>query len=329
VDLSGLVAAGAATQGLLTPQLVKAAGLRREWLSRGARLGELHRVRRRVYSFTPLPALPRFVVTHDGVAAAYVTHVRAVLLSLGPGAAARGRTAAALRGWGLLVEPGRTVEVVVPHGLHPQTDPDVRCTQARDVEVGALAPVAGAAIALTTAVRTVIDCALELPLLQAVVICDSALRAGAVSLEELAARAKALPGREGASRVRRMIELADKESGSVLESVLRVRLLLAGVTGFATQAVLLNRRGGYLRRVDFCFSQAALVIEVDGHKWHPDPVLDRRVDNQLAAAGWRVMRYTWTDVLRRPAIVVAEIEEALRPGTPDLHLSLLAALAAA
>jgi very-short-patch-repair endonuclease len=329
MDLAALALVSLATQGQLTPRIVTAAGLRREWLSRGARTGDLHRLRPRVYALAPLPLLTRFVVTDKGVSPAYVAHARAVLLSLGPAAAGRGRTAAALRGWAMLVEPARTIDVVVRHGLHLRVPKDVKCAQARVLETEQIRPVDGAPMRVTTAARTVVDCALELPLVQAVVICDSALRAGEVNVDELAALARAIPGRRGAARMRRVLELCDPESGSVLESVLRVRMLLAGLSGFATQRVVRDRRGGYLRRVDFCFEAVLLIVEVDGQKWHPDPALDRRVDNRVVAAGWRVLRYTWADVVHDPQSVLAEIAEALQVGTESLHLGSFTGAAAA
>lgn len=321
MDLPALVALAAHTQGLLTPGLVLAAGLRREWLSRAARAGRLVLVQRRVYSFAPLPPLPRWVVTAEGVSPAYVLRVRAVLLGLGGEVAARGRTAAALRGWAMLVEPARTVEVVVRHGRHLRPGRHVRCAQAKRLQVEGLRPISGARMLVTTAARTVIDCALELPLLQAVVLTDSALRSGQVSLADLQVLARALPGRRGAERVRRVLSMSDPCAGSVLESVLRVRLHLAGITGYTTQRVVRDALDGYLRRVDFCFDAARLVIEVDGQRWHPDPVLDRQVDNQLAAAGWRVLRFTWAEVVHDPDMVLAQIRHALGAVTPSLHLA--------
>ncbi len=116
---------------------------------------------------------------------------------------------------------------------------------------------------LTSPAQTVVDCALGLPLLEAVVACDSALRSGRVTVEDLERAAASLPGARGAGKARRVIAMADPASGSVLESVLRVRLVLSRIPGFVTQAVL-----GPALRVDFCFPEGGLVVEVDGKRWH-------------------------------------------------------------
>lgn len=308
---------GRISQGLVTSaQLVKA-GVRRSALSQARKDGHVVRVRRGVYALADLPSLPRHLVTDKGVAAAYVAHVRAVLLGLGRNAAAGGRTAAALYGWGLLVEP-RLVEVVLPHGWDLQAK-GVRARQRRSAARSRVRVLPGTLrLRMTTPVQTVIDCALELSLLEAVVVCDSALRSRAVTVEELRRAAGHLPGVRAARQLRQVLELCDPLSGSVLESVLRVRLVLAGIDGFTTQAVLATTPRQV--RVDFCFPEASLVIETDGARWHTDVARDQARDNGLAVLGWRVLRVTWAQVLHEPEQVLADIRAALA-ATPTVHLA--------
>lgn len=318
VDLASL---GAITQGLLTLRLLKGMGLRPELLSRAASRGQLLLVRPGVYAARPLEPLPRYLVTDVGVAPACVRQVRAVLLSLGGRAAARGRTAAALHGWAMLVEPARIIEVAVPHGKHRPVREGVGVVQQRGLEVIGVTPVPGQPLLATAPVPTVVECALTLPLLQAVVVADSALRAGAVTVDQLLRATESLRGRRNAARVRRVVALCDPDSGSVLESVLRVRMALDGIGGFTTQQPICDRTGQHVLRVDFCFSDARLVVEVDGQKWHQDPVRDQGLDNALAALGWRVLRYTWAEVVHDPGPVLAQIRSAL-DGTQPLQLPL-------
>jgi very-short-patch-repair endonuclease len=321
--------AGLTTQGMVTHADLRRAGASRASLSRAASAGTVLRVRRRVYALAPLPPLPRHVVTDVGVAIGYVAHVRAVLLSLGPGAAACRRTAAACYGWGLLVEPGRTVEVAVDHGRGAVAAPGVRAWQRRSAAVLLHTVLEDTAPMLLTApVQTVLDCALGLPLVEAVVVADSALRAGDVTVDELRRAAASMGGQRDARKARRVVDLCDPESGSVLESVLRVRLVLAGCTGFASQVVLRDVEGAVLR-VDFCFAAAGLVVEADGARWHPDPARDQARDNDLAALGWRVLRFTWRQVVHEHEAVVRQVQAALACGTPSLQLRDGSALAAA
>jgi very-short-patch-repair endonuclease len=311
-----LASCGRVSQGLVTFRQLRAAGLARSSIAAAVADGSIVRVHRRVYSAVPLPTWTQFVVTDAGPAPAYVAHVRAALLSLGPGAAACGRTAAALRGRGLLIEPSRTVEVAVPHGSRRAHVPHVRVFERRGITCEPVFALPECEpIPATSAVQTVLDCSRTLPLLEAVVAADSALRARDVTLEELQCAARALPGVRDAARARKVLSLYDPECGSVLESVLRVRMLLDGMAGFATQVVLRDASGSV--RVDFAFAAARVVIEVDGTKWHQDVDRDRTRDNRLAAMGWRVLRYRWAEVVHDGRRVLAEIRETVGLETSD------------
>jgi len=301
-------------QGLMSVQQLRAAGIGSCDLTRAVRRGEVVRVRRGVYALTALPPWPRHVVTDTGPQPEHVVHVRAVLLSLGSAATATGRTAAALRGWGLLVEPSRTVEVALPHAHGHTAAPRVQVRRRRRVARERWRVLAGTdALWLTTAEQTVVDLALALPLLEAVVACDSALRAGHVTLTALRAHVGRLQGRRDAARLRQVLDLADPESGSVLESVLRVRMVQDGIDGFLTQVDLRDADGNHVLRADFCFPGARLVVEVDGARWHPDGHRDRRRDNELACLGWRVLRFTWSDVVHDTAAVLRQVRAAAAP----------------
>lgn len=57
-----------------------------------------------------------------------------------------------------------------------------------------------------------------------------------------------------------------------------------------------------------------LVIEVDGYAYHSGDdrfQRDRTKQNALLAAGWRVLRFTWADLVDRPDTVLARITEIL------------------
>lgn len=309
--------AGLATQGVVSRSAIEARGVSRSSLSRAVAAGRVVRLGRGTYALSQLPPLPRWLVTDDGVAPEYAAHVRAVLTSLGPTAVACGRTAAVLRGWPLLVEPRRTVEVAVPHARGHAGGRDVRVTRTRSPRADLVrVPGGTVGIAVTPADRTVLDCALSLPHLQAVVVADSALRAGALTVDDLITATTTLRGRD-ADRARAVVARCDPLAGSVLESVQRVRMVLAGITAFESQVVV---RTSPVLRVDFCFRAHRLVVEVDGARWHPDPARDRTRDNALAALGWRVLRYSWSQVVHDGAAVIAEIQAALGSGRSGTHL---------
>jgi very-short-patch-repair endonuclease len=292
------------TQGLLTPSMLRNAGVAPAVLSRAAADGRLVLVRRRVYAAAPLPELPRHLLTADGPADAFLAQARAVLLSLGGGACARLRTAALLHGWPVVVEP-RVLEVAVPRGRGGTGMRGVRCTQPRELDAVLVRCLPGTEpLRVTSPLRTVLDAARKLPLVETVVLCDSALRTGAVQHEELL-----LAVGSRLRRLRQVALLADPRSGSVLESLTRMRLVQAGLLGFETQVTV--RRGGQSVRVDFLYERERLVVEVDGERWHQDVQRDRERDNLLVAAGYRVPRFTWPQVVHAPDEFIATMTAAL------------------
>lgn len=309
-----------ARDGVASAAELAAHGATASQLSRAAAAGQVVRLRRGVYGLAPLPALPRHLVTERGPAPEYRAHVRAAQLAA-PGTAAAGRTAAVLHGWGLLVEPRRTLELAAGHGTRPDP-PGLRVRRCRRPSFVLLPD----GLRVSDPVSTVVDCALQLSLLEAVVVADSALRAGATDLVALQRATRDLSGRREAARVRRVLAHCDPQCGSVLETVLRVRLVQAGLSGFRSQAAL-HSPGEPVLRVDFAFDDARLVVEVDGARWHTDPDRDRRRDNRLARDGWRVLRYTWSDVVHEPERVLAEIARAL--ASPVVHLAANPSTAAA
>lgn len=173
-------------------------------------------------------------------------------------------------------------------------------------------------VLVTTALRTVLDLCRSLPLPEAVAVADSALRRELVTVEELTAALCRLPAGVGRQRVARVLGLVDPECGSVLESLARVLLVQAGLGPEQTQLVVRTAAGGWIGRVDFAWPTARLVVEVDGFAFHADRASyrsDRRRGNALVLAGWRLLRFSWEDVVAHPDEVVAAVREALAERT--------------
>jgi very-short-patch-repair endonuclease len=67
-------------------------------------------------------------------------------------------------------------------------------------------------------------------------------------------------------------------------------------------------------RPDFVWEDARLVVEVDSWAGHGTPrafQADRTQSNAVQLSGWMILRFTWADVTRRPAIVAAQVRQAL------------------
>jgi very-short-patch-repair endonuclease len=183
-------------------------------------------------------------------------------------------------------------------------------------DVGPLDAEARDGVPCTGPVRTVADLARVLPLAEAVVAADSALRNGLVTPDELARMARAT-GR-GAVRLRTVHGAIDPKTGSVLESLLRVLLREAGLPTPRTQ-YRVHDHGAEVARVDFCWPENRLVVEADGYAFHSsrdDYRRDRRRMNELERLGWRVLRFSWEDVTERPDHVSGLVRACLVPAAP-------------
>ena len=66
--------------------------------------------------------------------------------------------------------------------------------------------------------------------------------------------------------------------------------------------------------VDFLWPDAGLVVEFDGGTFHRHPRAferDRKRDQILVAAGYRVIRVTWRQLQEEPMAVMVRIGQAL------------------
>jgi very-short-patch-repair endonuclease len=231
----------------------------------------------------------------------------AALLAMGRGAALSHRSAAAL--WKIWGEgERRIVEVMLPrrHGrkrragikVHrPEVLPPEELTEHEGFPV-------------TSAARTVLDLATSLRgrLLERAV--DEAVRLGLCTADEMVAVAR-LARRPGSHRL--LAALGVHEAGSTpTRSELEERFLALcrdrGLPHPGVNVPLLD----YI--VDFLWHEARLIVEVDGRATHGTRrafQADRDRDGRLVVAGYRVLRFTWGDVTRRPAVVADRVRRLL------------------
>jgi very-short-patch-repair endonuclease len=165
---------------------------------------------------------------------------------------------------------------------------------------------------LTTSIeRTVLDCARILPLEQAAVIGDHALRKGA-RIESLRQLLDLSPAKRGSRRAMDLLAALDGRSESVGETRTRLLLRSYGLLTFVPQFEIPTPIGRF--RADFADPAARVVIEFDGSGKYTDyrPTEDvllaeRRRENALVDDGWLVVRLEWkhlanpADVRRRLA----------------------------
>jgi hypothetical protein len=238
---------------------------------------------------------------------------RAALLAAGPHAVAVLDTAAAIHGIGGPPKPNGQVHVSLPGACaRPRRIIDSQLAlhqfaiRPEDTSV-----VDG--VRVTSPLRTVADLILQLDRYSAVSVMDSALNRGLVTQQEFALLPHLITGRRGAARARLWIPEADARAASPLETRVRLRCVDGRVAPDTLQHRVYNDRGDLLGIGDLAWLHARVLGEADGAAVHDRPQAvfqDRWRQNELASAGWIVIRFTWQDTLR-PGYVVYVVRSAL------------------
>jgi hypothetical protein len=173
---------------------------------------------------------------------------------------------------------------------------------------------------VTAVPRTVVDCALALPFANAVVLTDAALHRRQVTPQALAAQLRRHPRVPGMRRAAAVVEFADGRSAGVGESYSRVLLHRAGLPPPEVRITVRDDLGGSLGTAAFGYRKRRVLGEFNGPEPVPPELLAR--DERLRAAGWQVLRWTWTD-LYSPAALVVRLAQALGIPAPQVSASLL------
>lgn len=274
--------------GVLSRRQALAAGLTRDAVD--------HRVRLR--RWRPLHPQVYLVAGHrrdDEVA------VRAAVLWAGDGAVLTGEAAA----WwlGLADRPPPRLRLTVPRRRNPRSRPgvDVRRRDLAECDV-----TEHRGIRLTARPLTVLDTAVDLGGPGGRFL-DRTLQRSVPFPSVYAAYCRNL-GSSGSATAGRLLVAAADRSASVAERLLMRMLHDAGTHGWHSGFPA----SGYL--IDIAFPQVKVAIEVDGWAWHMDAArtqADKWRQNALVRAGWTILRYTWHDLVERPAVVLAEIAFAI------------------
>lgn len=211
----------------------------------------------------------------------------------------------------VLHEP-TTAQVEVPRGkrVHPSVrgQADVRWRDLTEAELRDQ---------VTSPLRTVLDCAADLPDQEALAVLDSALR-GDDDHPPLVARSQLLEAADAVpvqvrSRVRRLVAAADGAAANPAESALRAIAL--SIPDFAAHPQLQITCGDEAFTVDVGDERHRMVLELDSVEWHmtKDGFLkDCARYTALVAYGWLVLRFTWDDVVNHPERTRRRIERVLR-----------------
>ena len=145
---------------------------------------------------------------------------------------------------------------------------------------------------LTTVERTVIDLARH-DRRDGIMAADAALRERLATRASLVAELAAATGWPGVRTAREILALASPLAQSPLESLLRLALRDDGFPLPQLQAEI----DGY--RVDLLLAEQRLIIEADGREKYVADELwrEKKRETRLRAAGYRVERVLWSDVV--------------------------------
>jgi very-short-patch-repair endonuclease len=259
-------------------------GVTREMVHRRLEGRRWYRIQPLVYSLTPsVSTRGRFM---------------AAVLTYGPEAVLSHRASAAICDLGPW--PSGRIDVTAPVRRKGRPGIRLHCAQVERVVLDGF-PV-------TTVTRTLVDLAAVLSLGRLRDAFEQAERHGLLDVHRVNEQ---MQGRRGARKIRAILaESTEPEpTRSELEAAFRALCRQAALPLPSFNVSLL----GY--EVDAYWAEDGLVVELDGWEWHRTRRAfedDRRRGAVLEAAGLRVLRFSWRQVMRERGIVAA----AIRSGCP-------------
>jgi very-short-patch-repair endonuclease/predicted transcriptional regulator of viral defense system len=257
-------------------------------------------------------AIGRWQRLHNGVyligsaPATAMARARAAIYACGEGAVLSHHTAAALHD---LIPADEAAEVhVTVAGRNPGTRDGLIVHRVAELPRHERAIRHG--LPVTSPARTVCDIAATAGPREIERILAEGRFRGVVRDRDLLRAVDRVPTRRGSSVLRALLQ-AEAESGYTRSEAERRMLKLTRAAGLP-RPMLNEPLLGYV--VDFLWPTERLVVEVDGfgaHGRRQSFESDRRRDQQLVAAGYRVVRVTWIQLRDEPIAVITSIAQAL------------------
>jgi predicted transcriptional regulator of viral defense system len=205
-----------------------------------------------------------------------------------------------------------TIHVVVPGSNTRQPTTELYIHRTRYLPPGHITTLKN--VPVTSLARTIVDCAQHLAASRALRVLDSC-SASARTWQDIHRTAERLSNGRAGVRVIADTTAPDgaERMRSMLERHARDALKTFGVPEGQWNRTIHDDHGR-IREVDLCYADARLIVELDGLAYHRGPLAgqrDRETDRRLLLAGWRVLRFTWQDVIERPHIFANQVQEAL------------------
>lgn len=293
--------------------------LRREAHARGVTDTEIRRlVRNGTWTrLAPGVFVPSDLYARADERARHALRARAFIANAAPASALSHVSAAILHGLDVWQIPLDDVHLTrnAPSGARRSPGRVMHAARFRDEDV-----VDRVGTRVLSVARTVTDMAATVPVEQAVVLADSALRAELVTSTELGRAVGRMGSHPGIANARRAVQLSSGCSDSAGESRSRVLFVREQIPMPLTQVDIFSVDGRWLARVDFLWPEHGVIGEFDGRiKYRRDGVAssaaedvvyrEKLREDALRHAGWTVVRWTWHDLGNRGA-VAAKVREA-------------------
>jgi uncharacterized protein DUF559 len=296
-DLEHRIAAFAANHhAVASHDELRALGLGESAIEYRLSIGRLHRKHRGVYSIGH-PLLSR-----EG-------RWRAAVLASGEQAVLSHADAAAH--WGMISSRGRLIHVTTP--LRSGRIPDRKRIKLH--RVGTLRAWECALIEeipTTTVARTLLDLS---PHMRPREMEDAIAQANRLDLFDLLAVRRCLnehPRQHGAPALRRLLDALEGVGTADVRSILEIMVLQLCDDYGLGQPITNATVEGFL--VDFFWPTKKLIVEADSYTYHSMPGAferDRERDQHLTLAGYTVVRFTYAQVAKQPALVRRRLRRLL------------------
>jgi hypothetical protein len=165
---------------------------------------------------------------------------------------------------------------------------------------------------VTTPLRTLVDIATKVTLIELVQAVEHMIHHRHATLEDLGIYAMARH-LDGVQRVRRVLGWIREGVESPRETTLRLMIVFARLPEPLCNVDIRDAQGSFLARGDLVYPELRVLVEYDGW-YHERSAKQRKNDTlrreRLEAAGWRVVVVTSLDLLT-PRDVVRRVHEAL------------------
>jgi predicted transcriptional regulator of viral defense system len=301
----GFLELAMAQHGVIALYQLRELGLTDDAVQKRCATGRLHRIHRGVYSLVPRELLKR-----EGL---YMSAV----LACGPGAVLSHRSAAhlhGLRNYGyhridvtIPKRSQRTHSGVAVHTSTTFTSADVTVVNA---------------IPTTTIARTLFDIGEPLTARQLERAFDQADAMQSLDLNEIRDQLARNPNRRAAKAVKHLLKthyIGSTPTENEFEDAFLALTRSLKLPDPTPQFYIDPGDGEPPIRADFAWPDRKIVVETDGRRTHGTRrafEADRRRDQRLIAAGWRVIRTTWRQLKYRPHELRPILLKLLAPGSP-------------